>query len=119
MNEKTIFEESKPIDIMNIPEIIEWMNPEIINKDVFEDKNLILKNNKVDFIKKFGKQTFCTMDSSRRRLYVWKIAINTETTMWVITAPERGTSIEYITTSQNFIEPLKNKIREIFSLKVL
>ena len=119
MNEKTIFEKSKSINIMNIPEINKWMNPEEFNKEVFEDKNLILKNNKVDFIEKFGKQTFCTMDSSRRRLYVWKIEINTETTMWVITAPERGTSIEYTTTSKDFIEPLKNKIREVFSLKVL
>ena len=132
-NKKIIeFENSGSTPMVNIPELSAWLDSsystihKIKNKEdsrkIFDDINKILRDNKKFLIEKLGKQDFCTKDSCNRRLYCWKFDVEEFGSFWIITAPERGTSIE-VNFEKNqkdfFIEPFKNKIREIFELSFI
>jgi len=63
-------------------------------KQTFLDFSVVYDENKKFLIDKLGKQKFCSMDSSCRRLYVWKRQLETGN-YWIITGGNgRGSSYE-------------------------
>ena len=132
-NKKLVeFQNSNSTPMMNLPELRKWIDSvyekihTLNNKEesykLFSEVNKILKDNKKFLLEKIGKQDFCTKDSANRRLYCWKFYIEECGEFWIITAPERGTSIEVnIFENKNdlFIESFKDKIREIFELSLI
>lgn len=127
--EKKIFIESRVETVTLLPEYIKtfhYLKPfftfkkkkeEEKEKISIEKLKLITKDNKYLMEKKYGKQTFCIKDSANRRLYVWKHIVNENVTLWVITAPEIGTSIEFENKLRtNCGSEVVQKIEEIFNL---
>lgn len=63
-------------------------------KQSYLDFSVVYDENKKFLIDKLGKQHFCSMDSSCRRLYVWKRQLETGN-YWIITGGNgRGTTYE-------------------------
>lgn len=126
--EKLFFEENAYYDIAGHENWYKWREKKYKRKlsDVFVKKNrkgfeqihLILKENIKDFKAIFGKQDFCTSDSSNRRLYVWKQEIENGC-IWLITGGNgRGTSYEVSEHVQwenieNYLEELIQKLEKI------
>jgi len=122
MSDKMIedFKKSNSQPIQNIPKIAAWFNCYDENDDYAFEVRKILQNNKKIFTDKYGEQNFCLKDSAKRQLYVWLFNATPELRIWVITAPERGTSIEYSYDSiinRKAISLIKTHIRDIFELK--
>lgn len=122
--EKKYFENSKSINVMNSAIFNDWINNEFeITRDVFEERHLLLRDNKKFLLNKIGKQSFCITDSQRRRVYVWKFKLENLGEYWILTAPERGTSFEFSlfenVSELDFFESLKKHLRNIFSLTTL
>lgn len=128
----TEFENSNATPMVNIPELREWFDRSYSTihktkdkengRKIFDDINKILRDNKKFLIEKLGKQDFCTTDSCNRRLYCWKFDVEEFGSFWIITAPERGTSIEVIfeeSQKDSFIRLFQNKVREIFELSFI
>jgi len=114
------FKKSNSRPVQNIPEIALWFSFQDESYDYALDVHKILQNNKKIFIDKYGKQNFCLKDSSNRRLHVWLFNTTPELRLWVITAPERGTSIEYSyngIVNNEIITLIKTHIIDIFELK--
>jgi hypothetical protein len=53
----------------------------------------LYRNLKTELLRDYGKQDFCTTDSSNRRLYCWQVPLS-YSSVWILTAPGRGTSYE-------------------------
>lgn len=122
--EKQFFEQSNSSSIQNNDFFRNWLfDYNNVTREEFDDRHLILKNNKKHLLEKIGRQNFCTSDSAGRRLYCWKINISDKGYLWIITAPERGTSIEYeilnTEDSADFYNESQTKIRELFDLNIL
>ena len=114
------FKKSNSRPVQNIPEIALWFSFQDESYDYALDVHKILQNNKKIFTDKYGEQNFCLKDSAKRQLYVWLFNATPELRIWVITAPERGTSIEYSYDSiinRKAISLIKTHIRDIFELK--
>mgnify|MGYP006084312077 CR=1 FL=1 len=123
------FENSNSTPIQNITLLREWIDSvyenihTINNKEesykLFSEVNKIFKDNKKFLLEKIGKQDFCTKDSANRILYCWKFDIEKYGEFWIITAPERGTSIEVniFDNEEKFCILFKEKIRKILELE--
>lgn len=70
----------------------------------------------------FGKQDFCTSDSSNRRLYVWRINF-VNGVLWILSGGNgRGTSYEWYSEDNKYEELYKELIEyllNIYDLKEL
>lgn len=116
--EKKYFESTKTIYMNCSPEWMKWMEKAIESgREDWMKNSLLLKENVQDFKKLFGKQSFCTQDSSCRRLYVWKKTLPSGY-IWLMTAGNgRGTSYEVSEGTewkhiQVFLDNLKTKLVE-------
>lgn len=132
-NKKLVeFQNSNSTPIMNLPELRKWIDSvyeqihTLNNKEesykLFSEVNKILKDNKKFLLEKIGKQDFCTKDSANRRLYCWKFDIEECGEFWIITAPERGTSIEvniFDNKEKDFCLLFKEKVRQILELELI
>tara|TARA_B100000073_G_C23698387_1_gene559282 strand:+ start:469 stop:876 length:408 start_codon:yes stop_codon:yes gene_type:complete len=132
-NKKLIeFENSNSTPIQNIPLLREWIDScyhdatTSKNKEksykILEEVSKIFRNNKKFLLNKLGKQDFCTKDSANRRLYCWQFNIESLGVFWIITAPERGSSIEVDILDdkeEEFCLLFKEKIRQILELELI
>lgn len=63
-----------------------------------------------------GKQDFCTIDSARRRLYVWKAVLN-HGILWIIAGGNgRGTSYEWYSEDDSYDELFEEIIEYLFNI---
>ena len=137
MTKKEFFEKSNSVDIANLRKITEWIHPReetclskiknkingkkpVDSRARFDEAHLMLRDNKKYLTEKYGKQEFCVSDSQKRRLYVWFFEVSENINIWIITAPSRGTSIEYTSDiEEGFEEEIMSKLRDVFSLKIM
>lgn len=95
MNERDLFSDSDCVQMMYTAYFQNWLYG--LNGDSFKhnilEQHKILCDNRQYLKDTLGKQAFCYNDFGCRRCYVWRIELPCGN-MWIVTARERGTSIE-------------------------
>lgn len=115
---KQAFEEVDAVDLMGVPDFTDWIFRFYPSYENFCNIHQLFADNREKFKDSLGKQHFCTEDSSRRRLYVWKVELNNGN-LWLLTARERGTSYEVDNTTVEVIEEAKQYLSSLFGFSVV
>ena len=112
---KQHFIDSDASPVFNDHDILDWFNATFYKtRETHELVHQLLKDNRADFKRLWGKQDFCTQDSANRRLHVWHKKFQ-QGELWFVTARERGTSVEWVPNNDEFAEDVKTYLCNVMS----
>lgn len=113
--EKELYEKSKVISLVTHEGYLSWGIPRINDRN-FDHLEYLPDYNKTKLLDLFGKQDFCMIDGSGRRVHVWKRTLKSGN-IWILAGnKERGTSYNLETKidwmeAQEFFEDLIEELK--------
>lgn len=118
--EKKFFEENSEGLLIYNPQCYDYIFGNLVMKimetkeDYLEWSNIMFGSNINERKDLYGRQSFCTSDSSNRRLYCWKIELNNGI-VWILSGGNgRGTTFECYSPNQTYLEIAKEFLEFMF-----